>query len=107
MTRMQRKCRRAAMMRGRVSAPAGGSAGGAAEMSRPTPPCGRNCPRRRAVPNCHNRDYCEAWGKYEDADAEWKAAELKSRMEERDIDGFYTASYRRYLRRIREQNDKG
>jgi len=66
-------------------------------MSRPQPPCGRNCPRRSAAPNCHNRDYCEDWGKYEDAVAAWKATEFKGRMEERDVEGFHKASYRRYL----------
>lgn len=27
-------------------------------------PCLPDCPRRRAVPSCHDAEYCPAWGEY-------------------------------------------
>ena len=67
-------------------------------MSKPEPPCSRDCPRRRASPNCHNRDYCREWGLYEDADAAWKVEQRKAIAAERDVEGSHKSSYRRYLR---------
>ena len=33
-------------------------------MGRIHSPCTKDCTRRSIDPNCHNSEYCEAWGKY-------------------------------------------
>ena len=38
---------------------------------KPKPPCGRNCPKRSAVPNCHDPAICGDWAAYQDALAKW------------------------------------
>ena len=48
----------------------GTGAGGDLEM-KPKPPCGRNCPKRSAVPNCHDPAVCGDWAAYQDALAKW------------------------------------
>lgn len=63
------------------------------------PPCTKDCPRRRAQPNCHNREYCPAWGEFEDAEAAWKAEKAKKIKLGRDADGFTKASCRRLAKR--------
>lgn len=47
------------------------------------PPCGKACPRRKA--NCHNGDYCPAWGEYEVAKAADDAARKAERKHEVDL----------------------
>lgn len=46
---------------------------------KPKPPCGRKCPKRSAVPNCHDPVVCGDWGAYQDAlkkwTEDWKAAQ--------------------------------
>lgn len=49
------------------------------------PPCTKDCPRRRAQPNCHNREYCPEWGEFEDAEAARKTEKRKQVEKERDI----------------------
>lgn len=36
-------------------------------MPTPKPPCRRDCPRRSAVPTCHDPARCEAWAAYQAA----------------------------------------
>ena len=38
---------------------------------KPKPPCGRHCPKRSAVPNCHDPAVCGDWAAYQDALAKW------------------------------------
>ena len=41
---------------------------------KPKPPCGRICPKRCAVPNCHDPAICGDWSAYQTALSEWNAA---------------------------------
>lgn len=59
------------------------------------PPCKKDCPRRRVQPNCHNRDYCPEWGKFEDAEAAWKAERMRIIKETKDAEAFTKSSCRR------------
>ena len=63
------------------------------------PPCSKDCPRRRVQPNCHNREYCPAWGEFEDAEAERKAEKRKQIKEEKDVNVFIKSSCRRLAKR--------
>lgn len=72
---------------------------GTGTVSAPKPPCARDCPRRRVQPNCHNRDYCPAWGKFEDEEAARKEALEKRINEERDAVCVMKASARRLAKR--------
>ena len=40
-------------------------------MSKPKPPCAPACPRRSS--DCHDREFCEKWGAYQDALEQYKA----------------------------------
>ena len=40
---------------------------------KPKPPRGRNCPKRSAVPNCHDPAVCGDWAAYQEALAKWTA----------------------------------
>lgn len=68
------------------------------------PPCGKDCPRRRAQPNCHNRDYCPAWGEFQDAEAVRKEAKKKEADREADVNIFIKTSYRRLKNRARKKD---
>lgn len=50
---------------------------------REQPPCTKTCPRRSAVPNCHNPNICPDWAKYlerkEKEDAKIEAEREKDR----------------------------
>ena len=41
---------------------------------KPKPPCGRKCPKRCAVPNCHDPAVCGDWAAYQDALGKWNEA---------------------------------
>lgn len=41
---------------------------------KPKPPCGRKCPKRSAVPNCHDPAVCGDWAAYQDALGKWNEA---------------------------------
>lgn len=34
---------------------------------KPKPPCGRNCQKRSAIPNCHDPAVCGDWAAYQEA----------------------------------------
>lgn len=59
------------------------------------PPCTKDCPRRRVQPNCHNREYCPEWGKFLDAEADWKAKKEEIVKKENDTDKYMKACFRR------------
>ena len=40
---------------------------------KPKPPCGKNCPKRSAIPNCHDPAVCGDWAAYQEALAKWNA----------------------------------
>ena len=40
---------------------------------KPKPPCGRICPKRCAVPNCHDPAVCGDWAAYKEALEKWNA----------------------------------
>ena len=40
---------------------------------KPKPPCGRNCQKRSAIPNCHDPAVCGDWAAYQEALAKWNA----------------------------------
>lgn len=51
---------------------------------KPKPPCGRNCPKRSAIPNCHDPAVCGDWAAYQAALAKWNEewkAEKKARAD--------------------------
>lgn len=48
---------------------------------KPMPPCGRNCQKRSAIPNCHDPALCVDWATYQEALAKWsdsRAADVKA-----------------------------
>ncbi len=45
------------------------------------PPCGRNCPKRCAVPNCHDPAICGDWAAYQEAMAKWSESRASARKE--------------------------
>ncbi len=53
---------------------------------KPQPPCGRHCPKRCAVPNCHDPAICGDWAAYQDALAVFNRNVLTGRRSERDYD---------------------
>lgn len=57
--------------------------------------CPRDCPRRSAIPNCHNPETCETWARYLDEQAELKAAKQKFRAAEDDFSAVKVEKARR------------
>lgn len=51
------------------------------------PPCARDCPRRSAVPNCHNPELCEDWARYLAEKAAVDKARERAQSVERDLTG--------------------
>ena len=51
----------------------------------PKPPCGRNCPKRSAIPNCHDSVVCPDWAAYQEALAEWSEAMKAEKREKADL----------------------
>lgn len=47
--------------------------------------CPRDCPRRSAIPNCHNAETCETWARYLREQAAVKAARRKIKAAEDDV----------------------
>lgn len=47
--------------------------------------CPRDCPRRSAIPNCHNPETCETWARYLKEQAAIKAAKQKFKAAENDV----------------------
>lgn len=47
--------------------------------------CPRDCPRRCAIPNCHNPETCEVWAEFLRKQAELKAAREKFHDAEDDF----------------------
>lgn len=52
-------------------------------MSKPQPPCSRDCPRRSLV--CHDPDICPEWGKYQDDLAAFHRARNDALKEMADV----------------------
>ena len=52
---------------------------------KPKPPCGRNCPKRSAIPNCHDSVVCPDWAAYQEALAEWSEAMKAEKREKADL----------------------
>ena len=46
--------------------------------------CPRDCPRRSAIPNCHNPETCEIWARYLREQAAIKTAKQKFKAAEND-----------------------
>ncbi len=53
---------------------------------KPQPPCGRHCPKRCAVPNCHDPAICGDWAAYQDAIAEFNRTVKTGRRSMQDVD---------------------
>lgn len=53
-------------------------------MPLPKPPCTRSCPKRCAVPNCHDPALCGDWAAYQEELEAYKSAEKKHKAEEND-----------------------
>ena len=53
---------------------------------KPQPPCGRHCPKRCVVPNCHDPAICGDWAAYQDALAEFNRNVQIGRRSARDYD---------------------
>ncbi|WP_298030245.1 hypothetical protein [uncultured Dysosmobacter sp.] len=53
-------------------------------MPLPKPPCTRSCPKRCAVPNCHDPALCGDWAAYQEELEVYKSAEKKRKEEEND-----------------------
>ena len=51
---------------------------------KPQPPCGRHCPKRCAVPNCHDPAICGDWAAYQDALTSFNRNVLAGRRSARD-----------------------
>ena len=68
-------------------------------MSPLNPPCRKDCPRRRAQPNCHNREYCPAWGEFEDAEALRKEKLKRHVQSEKDANAAEKAAKARLAKR--------
>lgn len=57
--------------------------------------CPKDCPRRCAVPNCHNVETCEIWARYvADLEAR-KAAIAKAKAAEKDVNEVAAAFHQR------------
>lgn len=57
--------------------------------------CPKDCPRRCAVPNCHNVETCEIWARYvADLEAR-KAAVAKAKAAEKDVNEVAAAFHER------------
>lgn len=67
---------------------------------RPKPPCGPKCPRRCAVPNCHDGAVCGAWAAYQNALEKWRNENAAARRERDDLE---TALHGRKPRRRKER----
>lgn len=52
---------------------------------KPMPPCGRNCPKRSSIPNCHDPAVCGDWAAYQKALAEWNYALKAESREKADL----------------------
>lgn len=57
--------------------------------------CPPDCPRRCAVPNCHNVDTCEIWARYVAKQTALKEARQKARAAEHDVNEIAGALHRR------------
>lgn len=71
-------------------------------MAAPRPPCGMNCPRRCAVPNCHDPERCSAWGEFLRLRQAFDAAVSKARGEDDD----YKAARHREVKRHWERKQR-
>ena len=54
-----------------------------------------DCPRRCAVPNCHNPETCETWAQYLAETGAIKEARAKQRAAEKDVTAVAVANSRR------------
>ena len=63
--------------------PAGHCVGGDFAVSKPKPPCTRECPRRSMV--CHDREICPDWGRYQDELSAWKLMVYSAKQKEDDL----------------------
>lgn len=70
-------------------------------MSRPVPPCGRACPRRR--PGCHDGKVCPAWTAYQEALAAYHKDVRQSR---RSFDDYLSVRNRTLYQLKRRKGDK-
>lgn len=52
-------------------------------MSRPLPPCGKSCPRRRL--GCHDPDICPDWGEYQERCRQYNETIKEARRAEDDF----------------------
>lgn len=57
--------------------------------------CPPDCPRRCAVPNCHNAETCEIWARYVEEQAARKAAIAKAKAAEKDVNEMTAAFHMR------------
>lgn len=64
---------------------AGSDPAGGGYSMKPKPPCGRNCPKRSAIPNCHDSVVCPDWAAYQEALAEWSEAMKAEKREKADL----------------------
>ena len=70
---------------------------------KPKPPCGRNCPKRSAIPNCHDPAVCGDWAAYQEALAAWNAGNAAARRAQDDVE---TARYVSKPRRYRKEKEQ-
>lgn len=57
--------------------------------------CPKDCPRRCAIPNCHNPETCEIWARYLAELGAIKEAWAKQRAAEKDVTAVAVANSRR------------
>ena len=65
--------------------------------------CPRDCPRRSAIPNCHNTETCEIWAAYVQRQELLKEARRKSKAAEKDAVGVAVACSRRLAKEARRK----
>ena len=68
---------------------------------KPKPPCGRNCPKRSAIPNCHDPAVCGDWAAYQEALAKWNADWM---AEKRSMEDYSAAKGR--MKKICESRER-
>lgn len=57
--------------------------------------CPKDCPRRCAIPNCHNVETCEIWARYLAELGAIKEARAKQMAAEKDVTAVAVANSRR------------
>lgn len=68
--------------------------------------CPPNCPKRSAVPNCHNEETCEIWAKHMKRKREFEAMRNSAKSAEDDVTAVRVACSRRIAKEVKRHRCK-